>query len=58
LITSERGYPDYLKQKNLQFTMVAFSEIQKQTQIPVFGIRKSWKQYFQQSINQANIGST
>jgi hypothetical protein len=53
LITSERGYPDYLK-KNLQFTMVAFSRFKK----PKFQFSASvnlGSRYFQRSINQANI---
>jgi hypothetical protein len=57
LITSERGYPDYAKQKiyNIQWSHARDS---KGTQIPVFRHPNlGSSKYFQQSINQANIGS-
>jgi hypothetical protein len=56
LITSERGYPDYLKQNyNLQWSH-SRDESKPKFQFSA-SVNLGSSKYFQRSINQANIGS-
>jgi lipopolysaccharide assembly outer membrane protein LptD (OstA) len=58
LITSERGYPDYLKQKiyNLQWSHSRDSKANPNSSFSA-SVNLGSSKYFKQSINQANIGS-
>lgn len=58
LITSERGYPDYLKQKiyNLQWSHSRDSKANPNSSFSA-SVNLGSSKYFRQSINQANIGS-
>ncbi|EIA07976.1 putative LPS assembly protein LptD [Flavobacterium frigoris] len=58
LITSERGYPDYLKQKiyNLQWSHARDSKANPNSSFSA-SVNLGSSKYFKQSINQANIGS-
>jgi lipopolysaccharide assembly outer membrane protein LptD (OstA) len=59
LINSERGYPDYSKQKiyNLQWSHSRDSKANPNSTFSA-SVNLGSSKYFQQSINQANIGST
>jgi len=58
LITSERGYPDYAKQKiyNIQWSHARDSKANPNSSFSA-SVNLGSSKYFQQSINQANIGS-
>ena len=58
LITSERGYPDYLKQNiyNIQWTHSKDSKSNPNSSFSA-SVNLGSSKYFRQSINQANIGS-
>jgi lipopolysaccharide assembly outer membrane protein LptD (OstA) len=58
LITSERGYPDYLKQNiyNLQWSHSRDSKANPNSSFSA-SVNLGSSKYFKQSINQANIGS-
>lgn len=58
LITSERGYPDYLKQKiyNLQWSHSRDSKANPNSSFSA-SVNLGSSKYFKQSINQVNIGS-
>lgn len=58
LITSERGYPDYAKQKiyNLQWSHSRDSKANPNSSFSA-SVNLGSSKYFQQSINQANVGS-
>jgi lipopolysaccharide assembly outer membrane protein LptD (OstA) len=58
LITSERGYPDYLKQKiyNLQWSHSRDSKANPNSTFSA-SVNLGSSKYFKQSINQMNIGS-
>ncbi len=58
LITSERGYPDYSKQKiyNIQWSHSRDSKASPNSSFSA-SVNLGSSKYFQQSINQANIGS-
>jgi lipopolysaccharide assembly outer membrane protein LptD (OstA) len=58
LITSERGYPDYAKQKiyNLQWSHSRDSKANPNSSFSA-SVNLGSSKYFKQSINQANIGS-
>jgi lipopolysaccharide assembly outer membrane protein LptD (OstA) len=58
LITSERGYPDYLKQNiyNLQWSHSRDSKANPNSSFSA-SVNLGSSRYFRQSINQANIGS-
>ena len=58
LITSERGYPDYAKQKiyNIQWSHSRDSKANPNSSFSA-SVNLGSSKYFQRSINQANIGS-
>ncbi|WP_369765241.1 putative LPS assembly protein LptD [Flavobacterium sp. WC2429] len=58
LISSERGYPDYAKQKiyNIQWSHSRDSKANPNSSFSA-SVNLGSSKYFQQSINQANIGS-
>ncbi|SDX88903.1 putative LPS assembly protein LptD [Flavobacterium degerlachei] len=58
LITSERGYPDYAKQKiyNLQWSHARDSKANPNSSFSA-SVNLGSSKYFQQSINLANVGS-
>ncbi|UQD57266.1 putative LPS assembly protein LptD [Flavobacterium sp. K5-23] len=58
LITSERGYPDYLKQRiyNLQWSHSKDSQASPNSSFSA-SVNLGSSKYFKQSINQTNIGS-
>ncbi|OCB74874.1 putative LPS assembly protein LptD [Flavobacterium crassostreae] len=58
LITSERGYPDYSKQKiyNLQWSHSRDAKSNPNSSFTA-SVNLGSSKYFQQSINQANVGS-
>ncbi|MEZ7499353.1 putative LPS assembly protein LptD [Flavobacterium sp. Arc3] len=58
LITSERGYPDYAKQKiyNIQWSHSRDTKASPNSNFSA-SVNLGSSKYFQQSINQANIGS-
>lgn len=59
LITSERGYPDYAKSKiyNIQWSHTKDAKSNPNSRFSA-SVNLGSSQYFQQSINLANIGST
>ena len=59
LITSERGYPDYAKSKiyNIQWSHTKDTKSNPNSRFSA-SVNLGSSQYFQQSINLANIGST
>ena len=59
LITSERGYPDYSKQKiyNIQWSHSRDSKANPNSSFSA-SVNLGSSKYFNQSINQANVGST
>ncbi len=59
LITSERGYPDYAKSKiyNIQWSHTKDSKSNPNSRFSA-SVNLGSSQYFQQSMNLANIGST